>query len=1326
MSVVNVDTPCYSSDNKGRQIEDHALYSLSSIQDQHDDDGEVTTSLLYDIKTQPVVVQTNCNHEKPATKTTNERKPGVFGLFRYATACDVLLILIGLLFSVAHGASFPLLALVFGQMTNTFILHTTKLSSSNNFSSVSTAVTTNTSTYSSPLDMYPTLTADEFSEYMAGFSMKYLYIGLGVLFAAFVQTWCWEMACERQIHRLRQVFLSQILRQDISWFDVNKKGDLTTKLSDDIERIREGIGSKFSIVIQYVSTFLSGIIVGLLVNWKLTTLILCIGPLLIGTSAYMAKITASSAAREQLKYSFAGRVAEEVLNCIRTVAAFGGEMKEVSRYSTALEQGRKLAMRKYYTLAIGLAVVFFIMYTSYGAAFWYGSQLIGAGECTPGSVFTVFFSVMAGAFSLGNALPFVNAVSTAIGAASTIFSIINRKPEIDPYSDEGLKPNKVNGCIKFENVTFCYPARPEVKVLKGLSFAIEPGKTVALVGPSGAGKSTVVSLLLRFYDPTSGRILLDSTPINEINLHWLRSQIGIVSQEPVLFGVSIAENIRYGKEDITQLEIEQAAAIANAHSFIQTLPQKYETLVGERGTQLSGGQKQRIAIARALVKDPKILLLDEATSALDIQGETVVQDALDKAMRGRTTLIIAHRLSTVKNADIIYAMKDGVVVERGTHSALMDKQGLYYSLVVTQANETVENDTQNNENTGQNKCDQLVPPVISTISSSAVSLYENFNIRNEDLAKVPPQPEFPDIGLCRLMKLNAPEWLNLTAGILGCAMMGSVMPIYAFFYGEVFSTFTLTGEELKKEAKFWTMMFLLLACLSAFSSSVQILGMTTSIEKLMVRIRLLAFTNITRQSIGWFDMDNNSAGRLITRLAREAPLIKSAAGVRAGQIVSSMVTLLSGIVIAILFGWKLALLLLVAVPCLIGAAYEQTMVLRRYQRRDFKLMDDAGKVASECVQNIRTVQSLAREQLFTKLYMDYLVLPYKEAKKQCFTFSVTYALSQAVIYIMYAAAFRFGAYLVEIGDMTPTDVYRVFFSLAFCATSVGQASAYIQDYTKAKMAAGRLFQLIERKSDIDATSTTGSKPVIKGKVTFDNVHFAYPSRPDVNVLRGLSYTVEPGKTLALVGASGCGKSTVISLIERFYDPTYGTVMIDDMDVRSINLRHMRNYIGLVTQEPVLFDCSIKDNIAYGLGAADQLHADQVFNSVMQAARTANIHNFIVSLPKGYDTLVGERGTQLSGGQKQRIAIARALIRDPKILLLDEATSALDTENEKIVQEALDRVREGRTCIIVAHRVSTIQNADCIAVIHRGKIVEQGTHESLKNKEGRYSHLIGNQ
>ena len=401
-------------------------------------------------------------------------------------------------------------------------------------------------------------------------------------------------------------------------------------------------------------------------GWQLTLDILATFPLLPVVNYFLTKMQSSLAAKELHAYSTAGGVAEEVLTAIRTVAVLGGQDKEAERFEQSLVPATKMGVRRGLASAVAIGLTWAITYASYGLAFWYGIQLV-IDSCLSNNGYdaatlnVVFFNMLFSSIRIGQTSPFFESFSVARAAASSIFEVIDRVPSIDSSSKEGQRPEKIKGDIQFENVHFNYPSRPNVPIFKRISFQVKAGQTVALVGPSGSGKSSCIQLIQRFYDPSQGQVQLDGVALSDLNVRWLRNQIGVVGQEPVLFATSIGENIKYGLEGATQEDVERAARQANAHDFIMQLSQKYDTPVGERGAQLSGGQKQRIAIARALIRNPKILLLDEATSALDTNSEAVVQQALDQARQGRTTIIVAHRLTTIRNADVIFVINSGVV-----------------------------------------------------------------------------------------------------------------------------------------------------------------------------------------------------------------------------------------------------------------------------------------------------------------------------------------------------------------------------------------------------------------------------------------------------------------------------------------------------------------------------------------------------------------------------------------------------------------------------------------------------------------------------------------
>uniref|UniRef100_A0A0N5AV15 ABC-type xenobiotic transporter n=1 Tax=Syphacia muris TaxID=451379 RepID=A0A0N5AV15_9BILA len=1241
---------------------------------------------------------------KKRKKAENEEKQpeekavraSIFDLLRYSSSFDRVLYVIGSIVSVATGCGFPLMSIIIGDMTTTIVNAQTYYDTKN--------------------ETVADYNWDRFHDDMMTFCLDFVYLGIGMFVAATAQVLTYLVASENTNDRIRRQFFKAVLRQDIEWYDKNQSGTLTTKLFDNLERIKEGTGDKIALLIQFTSQFFAGLVIALTYDWRLTLIMMSLSPFMILCGIFIANVMAKTTADESKNYAVAGAIAEEVLTSIRTVLSFNAQEYEYQRYSNALKKSMKDGIFKQVFVGLGTGFTLLIIFCSYALAFWIGTNYVANGSIESGTLLTVFFGVMMGSMALGNAGSQFAVIGAALGAAGTMFEIINRKPEIDVFDEDGEKPQNTAGKIEFKNVMFSYPTRPEIQVLKGVSFTANPGETVAIVGSSGCGKSTTVSLLLRYYNPGSGEISIDGRNIKNINIHHLRNMIGIVSQEPILFNTTIEDNIGIGIDSISKERIIAASRNANAENFISSLPEKYKTLVGDRGTQLSGGQKQRTAIARVLVRNPKILLLDEATSALDAESESIVQQALERAAEGRTTIIIAHRLSTIKNADKIIVMKEGNIVEMGKHSDLLARKGFYYELVQAQVFTDIDDPNvikEKPENEKQFRRESTVRSRRSRLSSiaSAASFgntVDNANLGPPEQADVKKETErlkkeideegATQSNLFAIMRYARPELLFIFVALLASIIRGCIFPIFSL----------VDTDEMKRKGHFWALMFLVLGGVMFVSIFMQVFLLGISSERLCRRLRLLLFRRVMSMHIGYFDMPKHSSGKISTRLATDVPNVKTAVDFRLGDVLSGAVALAFGIGIAFYYSWALALLVIAIFPlCGVGQALQQKYMQSRHGK-DAKDLENSGKIALEAIESIRTVHALNLHERFDRLFCHYLDGPHKTATQR--------AIIQASK-IFCACAYRFGLFLVVNGSLAPINVMRVITAIAMSATSIGYASAYFPEYTKAKLAAGIIFKMLQTKSEIDNFSNDGRNTRIDGNISFNKLKFAYPERPTVQILNDLNLEVGVGKTLAIVGPSGCGKSTVISLLERFYDPQKGSVIVDGENIQEINLRHLRSQIALVSQEPVLFDCSIKDNIVYGMEPGF-VNDQQIF----EVAKQANIHKFISSLPCGYDTKVGDKGTQLSGGQKQRIAIARALIRNPKILLLDEATSALDTESEQIVQEALDRAREGRTCIIIAHRLSTVVNVDCIAVIKNGVVQEKGTHAELIEKKGIYYNL----
>ncbi|CAO1947849.1 unnamed protein product [Urochloa humidicola] len=462
-------------------------------------------------------------------------------------------------------------------------------------------------------------------------------------------------------------------------------------MSGDTVLVQDAIGEKVGKFQQLIATFIGGFVIAFVKGWLLSLVMLASIPPVVITGGIVTKMLSKISSKRQTSYSDAGNVVEQTLGAIKTVASFNGEKQAVAMYDELIHKAYKATVEEGITNGFGMGSIFFMFFSSYGLAFWYGGKLILSRGYSGGDVINILFAIMRQCESLGNATPCMAAFAEGQSAAYRLFATIKRKPEIDPDDPTGKQLEDIKGDVDLKDVYFSYPARPEQLIFDGFSLHVSSGTTMAIVGESGSGKSTVISLVERFYDPQAGEVLIDGINIKSLQLDWIRGKIGLVNQEPLLFMSSIRDNISYGKEDATIEEIKRAAELANAANFIDKLPDGYDTMVGQRGAQLSGGQKQRITIARAIIKDPRILLLDEATSALDVESERIVQEALNRIMVNTTALVVAHRLSTVRNVDCISVVQQGKIVEQGSHDELiMNLDGAYSQLIRLQESQDEE------------------------------------------------------------------------------------------------------------------------------------------------------------------------------------------------------------------------------------------------------------------------------------------------------------------------------------------------------------------------------------------------------------------------------------------------------------------------------------------------------------------------------------------------------------------------------------------------------------------------------------------------------------
>lgn len=1222
-----------------------------------------------------------------------------YKLFAFADSTDYILMIAGTIGAIGNGACMPLMTILFGDLINSF-----GQNQNNN----------------------------DVVHVVSKVSLKFVYLGVGAGLAAFFQVAMWMVTGERQAARIRNLYLKTILRQDVSFFDKETNtGEVVGRMSGDTVLIQDAMGEKVGKFTQLLATFVGGFVIAFVKGWLLTLVMLTSIPPLVISGSIMSVLISKMATRGQSAYAKAANVVEQTIGSIRTVASFTGEKKAVADYNESLVDAYKSSVNEGLAAGLGFGSMMLIVFCSYALAVWYGAKMILERGYTGGDVVNVIFAVLTGSMSLGQASPCLSAFAAGRAAAYKMFETINRKPEIDAYDTKGKVLNDIRGDIELKEVYFSYPARPDEEIFSGFSLFISSGTTAALVGESGSGKSTVISLIERFYDPKAGEVLIDGINLKEFQLKWIREKIGLVSQEPVLFASSIKDNIMYGKDGASTDEIRVAVELANAAKFIDKLPQGLDTMVGEHGTQLSGGQKQRIAIARAILKDPRILLLDEATSALDAESERIVQEALDRVMVNRTTIIVAHRLSTVRNADMIAVIHRGKMVEKGSHAELVkDPEGAYAQLIKLQEVNT-NSDSRKQVPDDQDRKTSSYLRSISRGSSSSMghssrhSMSISFGmptintVPTGESMDVEASEKAPKVPLRRLAYLNKPEIPVLIIGTIAAIINGAVLPVFGILISSMIKTFYEPPREMKKDSRFWALMYVVLGVVSFLAFPGRSYFFSIAGSKLIRRIRSLCFQKVIRMEVGWFDKPENSSGAIGARLSADAASVRGLVGDALAQLVQDTSSAAAGLAIAFAACWQLALIMLALIPLIGANGYVQVKFMKGFSADAKMMYEEASQVANDAVGSIRTVASFCAEDKVMQLYRDKCEGPKKTGIQQGLISGIGFGVSFFLLFCVYAASFYAGARLVEAGKTTFSDVFRVFFALTMAAIAVSQSSSFAPDTSKAKASAVSVFAILDRESEIDPSDESGmTLDNVKGEIELRHVSFKYPTRPDVQIFRDLCLTIHSGKTVALVGESGSGKSTVISLLQRFYNPDSGIITLDGTEIQKFQLKWLRLQMGLVSQEPVLFNDTIRANIAYGKDG------DATESEIIAASELANAHKFISSLHQGYDTVVGERGVQMSGGQKQRVAIARAIVKSPKILLLDEATSALDAESERVVQDALDKVMLNRTTVVVAHRLSTIKGADVIAVVKNGVIVEKGRHEKLINiKDGFYASLV---
>ena len=1118
---------------------------------------------------------------------------------------DVGVIIASSIMAIAAGAANPLLTVIFGQLAGTFASF-----------------------------VRGSISGERLRERTNEFALYYVYLAIAEFVLIYASTVGFYYSGERVTQRIRLAYLKSTIRQNMAFFDTRGSGTVTNHIASDMNQIQESLTSKLFVALTAAANFGSAFVIAFIMNWKLAFVLCSVFIAMLLTTYATTPYAIKYGSMSSKLYGTGATLAQEAIGSIRDATASGSQAQLSQKYRESLQSAEKAGIKSRAMIALSIGWANAMPCFTYALGFYAGARFLISGQASFSGLTSATLAVVNGAFAVVRVIPTAQAFVSGMASANAVFETITRKSPEDPYSEEGLIPNNdLVGNFELQNVELVYPSRPEVPVLRGINIQIPALKTTAIVGLSGCGKSSIFGLLERFYEPVAGTITADGHDLQNLNLRWLRRQMGYVGQEPVLFNTTVYENIRHGlagshldeSPQRVRERVVSAAKLANAHNFISALPEGYETEVGEKGMRLSGGQRQRVAIARAVVAEPKILLLDEATSALDTKSEQIVQQALEAAARNRTTIVIAHRLSTIRNADKIVVMAAGEVVEEGTHEQLMNLGGAYSQLVETQqVDETPDTGEDAPDSLEQEK---VVPhTVVSAASNQLDSLSDGFSnkarsrkegasVVDEEMAQPESKSQPTLMAAVRLIvELNKPEWVYLFGGLFCAIFAGFGLPVQSIPLAKILSAFSISLEdssELEGNVSFWAMIFTVIGiyCFLVWLANGILFAYTT--ERLSRRVRYLCLKHILRQDIAYFDEESHSTGSMSSMLSSSATDLTGLGGAVIGSILTFTSTIVTGIIMSVAIGWKLGLVCAATIPFTALLGWVRLQFTSIFDNKVRLSGQRAATYASEAVNAIRTVAASGLEEFVLEQYRQ---VQQEQAAKSLPTIlraSALYSASQGVAFLAAALAFWYGSKLLSNHEYTLMQFFICFIALIWGSSIAGALFNFAPDISKAIYAAEELKMLFDRQPGIDTWSSAGDrtdKDKVEGHIALHNVNFTYPGRPENPVLRNCSLDIPDGKFVALVGASGCGKTTILSLIERFYSPNSGMISLDGQDISSININDYRQLFSLVAQDPAIYSGTIKENLQLGQkhGVSDE--------AIERACKDANIYDFIISLP----------------------------------------------------------------------------------------------------------------
>lgn len=1326
-------------------------------------------------------------------------------------------------------------------------------------------------------------------------------------------SYLWISVGERNVFALRNKVYAAVTSKGMDWFDTKLSaessaadsedgeggavgaGGLMTKFSRETDDVRAASSLATGLLIQYLATCLTCLGLAFARSWALTLVILSSVPLLMVVQGLSQGLANPLVARERQESATAATLLDRAMSAIATVKAFNATKFEHNLFANLVSAMNTTGTRLNAVWGVTSGTAQFVMMGMFVQAFWFGAKLVRDGSVPAGDVMAVFWACLTATSGLQMCIPQFITLAKGKFAMASLLSLVH--DEIEPPSSPSdsrssicsspktrsfpvaisakattirrIVPQKCTGEFSLHDVSFAYPSRPDVPVLRNVSLFLPAGETTFIVGSSGSGKSTIAQLLLRLYNPTSGCIQFDDQDIAFLEESWMKEHVAGVSQSCILFDMNVHDNVALGAlgRTVTRQEVIDACRIGLMHEFIRDLPAGYETVLGNGGTALSGGQRQRLAIARAVVRNSAVLILDEATSALDPTSRLLVFEAIKRWRKNKTTIVITHDLSQIADKDFLYVLKNGEVAQQGYRNDLeYDADGVFAEMMKEQmatggflleknvdgedldpfsptepesplpvastnlnhqsiamrpltlgnwmfdvvSDLTINNpappavtaarDTQRLSRfvptaafAAELPASQRVrkrssvanfmglsiepPSPAHTMSSRRLSLQftpsspifphgrqsmivddEDFNNekmmvqRNAENAagrrsgseKIPrkrwddeksasmttilvekpgdepvtptsPGEDGPQLSLLALFRAIWPTipskpWVIF--GLFVCFCSGAMTPVFSFLLSRLLFEVSIGASNISTINVFGALV-LGIAALDGFLLGLKYFIMETTALSWVSSIRLTSFKKLLAQDKKFFDKTQNSSASLVQIIVKDGEDARNLIAVVLAQSVVVFTMLSVGLIWAMVVGWQLTLVGFAIAPVFAGVMSLQTKLVTKVEVRNKRMREEVAKGYYEAISNIRAIRAMSFESVFQTEFSKSTNAAMRFGIRGALVEGCSYGVASGLIYLAEAVLFFVGAVFVANGIYTYLQLVQVLNLVVFTVTIGSQLMAFTARIAKARQATEDFHRLLKLSNDTDE-SRGSERPPIRGTVAFTDVDFSYPERADVPVLKQVDVRLKEGECVAIVGSSGSGKSTVASLLQRLYAPQAGHITIGGHDVDSINVEYLRDHVSVVSQNPTLFNASIADNISYG--------SEVTPSGIREAAKAANVHEFIMSLPQAYDTLVGDNASLISGGQAQRICIARALARPSRILILDECTSSLDPANAAVVLDTIRRAKVGRTTIMVTHKLEAMRSCDRIIVMHDGRVVETGTYNALVAKRGVFASL----